>query len=58
MKGKRKMGVLSPTIVRALKEAGSYYGRLGGQAKTPAKKKAARANGKLGGRPRGSTKAA
>ena len=34
------------------KEAASTIGRLGGSAKTEAKKKASAENGKLGGRPR------
>jgi len=34
-----------------LSEAAAVLGRRGGKAKTPAKAKAARQNGKLGGRP-------
>jgi hypothetical protein len=38
--------------------AASHFGRLGGKARTPAKKAAARANGKMGGRPRRKTEVA
>jgi hypothetical protein len=35
-----------------LSEAAAALGRKGGSAKTPAKKRTARKNGKLGGRPK------
>jgi hypothetical protein len=38
--------------------AASHFGRLGGKARTPAKKAAARTNGKMGGRPRRKTEIA
>ena len=37
-----------------IKDAVRMFASLGGRAKSPAKANAARANGKLGGRPKGS----
>ncbi len=49
MKGKQKMAAttLTPEILRA---AAAVWGQQGGKIKSPAKTKAARENGKLGGR--------
>ncbi len=38
---------------QAVKDAASVLGRSGGNAKSKAKTKSSRANGKLGGRPKG-----
>lgn len=39
------------TISRAASVLGATGGRIGGKARTPAKRKASRKNGQLGGRP-------
>ncbi len=55
MRGKRKMAAITftPAILReAVRVAAAQWGRQGGKVKSPAKIRAARENGKLGGRPK------
>jgi hypothetical protein len=52
-KGKRKMSAtLTPEILRAVRAAAAVWGHKGGKVKSPARAKASRENGKLGGRPK------
>jgi len=48
-KGKPMSAILTPAVLKA---AAAHYGRQGGKVKSPAKLRAARENGKLGGRPK------
>jgi hypothetical protein len=46
------MAAKTPKIDPAMRAAAALFGRMGGQASSPAKAAAARVNGKKGGRPK------
>jgi hypothetical protein len=55
-KKKKARGFIPEAVMQLFRQWGKLGGLLGGSAKSDAKARAARANGKLGGRPRKKSK--